>query len=410
MDPIAPPRPAAPRRRRLAVALGAAFVALAAGAAAWHAFAGRRPAPPRAQAAQPVRTAPVLRRDLDERLDALGTVTALQSVSLHARVDGQLASVAFRDGEPVRAGQLLATIDPRPYEVLVRQAQAQLERDQAQLGNARADLARYEDLVAKDAAPRQQLDTQRALVTTDEAVVHADQAALASAQLNLSFTRIAAPMAGVIGLRQIDPGNLVHAADTTPLAVLAQTRPIKVLFSIPQERLPAVLAQRQAGASLPVVAFDRDGRSELAHGTLNAVDNQIDTTTGTVKLVALFDNADATLFPNQFVNVSLRVQQRAGQLVVPSAAVQRSTQGTSVFVVDADGHAGLRKVTLGAADHDQVAVAGGVEEGEQVVIDGADRLRDGSLVELAGADPQPAASAASGAGHGRRRAHAAAQG
>lgn len=406
-----PNRPMPKRRRWVPWAALVALPAIGIGAWAWHgAVRQAEAAAPRAVPALPVRTAPVVRRALDERVDALGTVTALQSVSLHTRVDGQLASVSFRDGQPVRAGQVLAQIDPRPFDVVVQQAQAQLERDQAQLANARADLARYEDLVAKDAAPRQQLDTQRALVQTDAAVVHADEAALASAKLNQSFTRITAPMTGVIGLRQVDPGNLVHAADTTPLAVLAQTQPIKVVFSIPQDRLPAVLAQLHGGTALPVSAFDRDGRSPLAQGTLNAVDNQIDTTTGTVKLVALFDNADAKLFPNQFVNVSLRVQQRADQLTVPSAAVQRSTQGTSVFVVDADGRAALRKVTLGGAERDQVALASGVQEGEQVVIDGADRLRDGSHVELAGADPQPAASGASAPGRGKRRRNAEMQG
>lgn len=352
-----------------------------------------RPSPVRVEAAQ--------RADIDVRLQALGTVTALQTATVRPRVEGLLTRIRFTEGQTVRAGEVLAEIDPRPYEVALAQAEGQLARDQAELANARLDLARYEQLVADDAAPRQQLDAQAALVRQLEGAVKTDQAAVAAARLNLGYTRITAPVSGRIGLRQVDAGNLVSAGDTTGVAVIAQVQPISVVFAIPQTELGPVLARWRAGEKLPVQAVARDGQQVLATGVLATVDNQVDVATGTVKLRAQFANDNQALFPNQFVNVSLRVQRLAGVVTVGEAAIQRGTPGTFVYVVGADGKAAVRRVRLGASDGGRVQIAEGLQAGERVVADGADKLRDGAPVEVvqgpgAAASGASAASAASG--------------
>lgn len=354
-----------------------------------------RPSPVRVEAAQ--------RSDIDVRLQALGTVTALQTATVRPRVDGLLTRIRFTEGQSVRAGDVLAEIDARPYQVALAQAEGQLARDQAQLANARVDLARYEQLVADDAAPRQQLDAQAATVRQLEGTVKTDQAAVAAARLNLGYTRITAPVSGRIGLRQVDAGNLVNAGDTTGIAVIAQVQPISVVFAIPQTELPPVLARWRAGEKLPVQALARDGQQVLATGVLTTVDNQVDVATGTVKLRAQFANDKQALFPNQFVNVSLRVQRLSGVVTVGEAAIQRGTPGTFVYVVGGDGKVAVRRVRLGASDAGRVQIAEGLQAGERVVADGADKLRDGAMVEVVegpGA-AQPAASAASGARKGR---------
>jgi multidrug efflux system membrane fusion protein len=332
----------------------------------------------------PVLAAVARRGDIDVVLNALGTVTARNTVTVKPRVDGQLVRVPFREGQLVKAGEVLAEIDPRPLRVLLDQASGQLLRDQALLANAQLDLERYRGMLAKESIARQQFDTQEALVRQYQGTVQTDQAQVDSARLQLDFTRITAPLSGRLGLRQIDVGNMVHASDTTGLVVITQTQPIAVVFAIPADSLAAVASRLLAGETLPVDVWDRDGKTRLAAGKLLTVDNQIDTTTGTVKLKAEFANADNTLFPNQFVNARLRVETRSGATLVPVAAIQRGTQGTFVYVInDADKSVSLRPVTLGPTTADTVAIENGLAVGEQVVVDGADKLRQGAKVEVA---------------------------
>ncbi|MES1981701.1 MAG: MdtA/MuxA family multidrug efflux RND transporter periplasmic adaptor subunit [Pseudomonadota bacterium] len=332
----------------------------------------------------PVLAAAARRGDIDVVINALGTVTARNTVVIKARVDGQLVRVSFVEGQLVKAGALLAEIDPRPFRVLLDQANGQLVHDRALLANAQLDLERYRGLLAKESIARQQLDTQAALVQQYQGTVQTDQAQVDSARLQLDFTRITAPVAGRLGLRQVDVGNMVHAGDATGLVVLTQTQPIMVVFALPAEGIGAVTAHQRAGETLPVEAWDRDGKTRLASGKLLAIDNQIDTTTGTVRIKAEFTNADNALFPNQFVNTRLRVETLSDATLVPVAAIQRGSQGTFVYVVNsADNTVSLRPVTLGTATADTVSIATGLEPGEQVVVDGADKLRPGAKVEVA---------------------------
>lgn len=390
----------------------------------------------------PVRAEAARRTDVDVKLDALGTVTPQQTVTVRARVSGLLQRVHFQEGQVVKAGELLAEIDPRPFEVQLAQAEGNLARDQALLANAKVDLARYEGLVKLDAAPRQQLDSQAALVRQYEGAVATDRGAVEAARLDLSFARITAPASGRIGLRAVDAGNMVNTSDANGIAVITQVQPIGAVFALPQDQLPAVLQRWRAGEKLPVQALDRDGKTVLALGTLATVDNLLDVSTGTVKLKALFSNEDQALFPNQFVNVRLRVNRLAGVVTVSEAAVQRGTPGTFVYVVRQAGEAAageaasaaprvrreggaegnwnapppgrvveagggtvsVRRVKLGAADGGRVVVTEGLKVGEVVVIDGADKLREGAKVEVITGDPVAAAARpASGAGRGGRR-------
>jgi multidrug efflux system membrane fusion protein len=344
----------------------------------------------------PVQVATAKSGDIDVFIDALGTVTARNTATVKARVDGQLVRIAFREGQLVKEGEVLAEIDPRPFQVLLDQANGQLVRDQALLAIARLDLDRYQGLLAKDSIARQQVEAQESLVHQNEGVVQTDRAQVDNARLQLAFTRITAPIAGRLGLRQVDTGNMIHGSDTNGLVVITQTRPISVVFAIPADNLSAVLTRLHSGDTLAVDALDRGGKTRLASGKLLTVDNQIDVATGTVKLKAEFANTDDKLFPNQFVNARLRVETLHGAILMPVAAIQRGTQGIFVYAVDHEQVVTIRPVTLGPVSGDVVAIKTGLAAGEQVVTDGADKLREGSKVVAA--TPGAGAAAAKGAG------------
>jgi multidrug efflux system membrane fusion protein len=319
--------------------------------------------------------------DMPVTLSGLGSVTAFQTVTVKTRIDGQLTRVVFREGQFVHQGDLLAEIDPRPYQVQLAQAQGQLARDQAQLKDAEANLARYKELYAAQVIARQQLDTQAALVGQFEGAIEADKAQIDQARLQLTYCRILAPISGRIGLRQVDQGNMVHMADASGIAVITQLQPIAVLFSIPEDSLPDVLKRLRANSKLPVDAYDRDGTERLARGTLLTVDNQIDQATGTSKLKAVFDNADNNLFPNQFVNVRLHLDTRHGAVIVPAAAIQRGPEGNFVYVIK-DNIAHVRPVITGTVLANEISLEKGISQGELVVVDGADKLREGLKVDV----------------------------
>jgi len=330
----------------------------------------------------PVQAAIAKSGDIDVFINALGTVTARNTATVKARVDGQLVRITFREGYAVKEGEILAYIDPRPFQVQLDQANGQLIRDQALLANAKLDLERYRGLLAKDSIAKQQVDTQEALVRQDEGVVLLDRAQVENAQLQLDFTHITAPVSGRLGLRQVDVGNAIHGSDASGLVVITETQPIHVIFAIPADNIAAVLARLRTGEALSVDALDRDGKTKLATGKLLTVDNQIDVATGTVRLKAEFANTDDKLFPNQFVNARLRVDTRHNAILMPVAAIQRGTQGIFVYVVGQDQAVAIRPVTLGPVSGDIVATEKGLASGEQVVTDGADKLREGAKVEV----------------------------
>src|SRR5215831_1596732 len=332
--------------------------------------------------ALPVVAAPVTQGSIDVYLNALGTVTPRNMVTVRSRVDGQLMQVNFREGQLVKAGELLAEIDPRPFEVQLTQAQGQLAKDQALLKNAQLDLERYRTLLSQDSISKQQVDTQESLVRQYEGTVKADQGQVDNARLQLTYSRVTAPISGVVGLRQVDPGNIIHASDTNGLVVITQLQPITVIFPIPEDNLPQVGSRLESGATLVVEAYDRAQKTKLATGKLSTVDNQIDTTTGTVKLRAEFPNDDGALFPNQFVNVRMLVDTRPDATLLPSAAIQRGAPGTFVYVVNEDKSVSVKPVKLGPVQGEITAIDSGVAPGAMVVVDGADKLREGAKVEL----------------------------
>ncbi|TMJ58282.1 MAG: efflux RND transporter periplasmic adaptor subunit, partial [Alphaproteobacteria bacterium] len=307
------------------------------------------------------------------------------------QISGYLTEVAFREGQMVKKGDFLAQIDPRPYQVALEQAEATLAKDQALLKNAQLDLERYNTLVAQNSIARQTRDTQVSLVAQYQATVKSDQAQIDVQKLNLTYCRIVSPVTGRVGLRQVDAGNYVQTSDANGIVVVTQLQPISVIFTVAEDNLPAVMKRVRAGASLSVSAFDRTGTTELGTGTLETVDNQIDTTTGTVKLRAIFDNRDEVLFPNQFVNVRLLVDTMRETEIIPISAIQRGAPGTFVYVVTPDNTATVAKVKLGPSDGQRIAILSGLQPGESVVVDGTDRLRDGAKVTLAPNKPDAAA-------------------
>ena len=359
-----------------------------------------------ANRAQPVQVATVTQGEIDVVLNALGTVTALNTVAVRARVDGQLIRVGFREGQLVKAGEVLAEIDPRPYQVQLDQVRGQLARDEAQLAIARLDLERYRGLLAKESIARQQVEAQDALVRQLQGTVMTDRAQLDNAQLQLDFTRITAPLSGRLGLRQVDVGNMLRAGDATGIVVLTQTQPISVVFAIPAESLTPVLARLQARQTLQVEAWDRDARNRLASGRVASVDNQVDVSTGTVKIKAEFANQDQALFPNQFVNVRLRVETRKDALLIPLAALQRGTPGTFVYRLKDDLTVEIVKVQPGPQQGEVLAIESGLQAGlqpgERVVSDGGDRLRPGARVELPAAGEAGSVSGSAPASKGER--------
>jgi membrane fusion protein, multidrug efflux system len=406
-----PPRPDAPTRPRRSIGRRLAWLAagiLVVVAVAW--WIHGRPSPqgvaPRfaVSGPMPIRADTAQQGTVAITLDELGTVTPLATVTVRTQISGQLMNILFQEGQTVAKGDLLAEIDSRPYVHALGQAEGQLARDQALLKNAELDLARYRKLVAQDSIPRQQLDTQDSLVHQYVGTVETDQALVDNARLNVAYCHITAPISGRVGLRQVDQGNYVQTNDTNGIVVITQIQPITVIFTVAEDELPAIMTRLHAGAVLPVTAYDRSRSAELATGRLTTVDNQIDTSTGTVKLRAEFDNADLKLFPNQFVTVRLTVDELHDVTTIASAAVQRGAAGTFVYLIKPDDTVTVRPVTLGPSEGERAAVQSGLAPGDQVVVDGADKLRDGAKVarrDATGAAAPAAGAAPSAAKKGR---------
>ena len=410
----AQPEPEARRRSRAWQWLVGALLLAALGGLVWYYDFGA-PAQPKGQFGggpgggrgrrpdekPPVRVVTAERSNIGVALRALGTVTPVNTVTVRSRLDGELVRVHFTEGQRVREGQLLAEIDPRPYEVALAQALGVRAENQARLNQARADAAAFQSLFDQQLIPRQQLATQEALVKQVEGTIQSNDAQVNNAKLQLSYTRIVAPISGRLGLRQVDVGNLVRSGDANGLVVITQMQPTSVLFTVPETELPAVLDAMRENRNLRVQAWDRAETTQLGEGVLKTVDNQIDTTTGSIRLRAVFDNTDETLFPNQFVNIVLNLSTLRDSTVVPSATIQRASFGTFVYVITPEGKATVRRVTLGPSQADRVAINEGLEPGERVVLEGVDALREGIEVEVIGAGSAPA-SAPSAGGAGTR--------
>jgi multidrug efflux system membrane fusion protein len=390
----APPASRKPKKRGL---IWVVFLLIVAGVAGYAVWRASHPAPVarggggggggfRGGGGQlgpvPVVVSKVARSSIPVYLNGLGNVTAFYTVSVKSRVDGQIMKLDFNEGDLVQQGQLLIEIDPRPYQVQLELAEGTLARDQAMLNNAKLDLQRYQTLLAQDAIPKQQLDTQTALVAQFEGNIKQDTANIDSAKLNLTYAKVVAPITGVVGLRQVDPGNIVHASDANGMIVITQLQPISVLFTIPEDSLPQVTQKLRAGARLPVDAYNPANSKKIASGTLVTLDNQIDSTTGTSKLKAVFNNTDNALFPQQFVNIRLLVDTLGNQQVVPNVAVQNGQQGTFVYAVDQDSRVHLKPVQVGITTETSSQILGGLSDGDRVVVDGTDRLIEGARVRV----------------------------
>ena len=396
--PPAPTRlelPPAPARQRWfwPIVIVLAVVAIAIG---WRIYS--RQATPAANAASKNPQVPVVadvarKGDIGVYFTGLGTVTPLHTVTVKTRVDGQLMAVYYKEGQRVQKGAPLVEIDPRPYQVQLAQAQGQLIKDQAALQNAQTDLERYQALIAHNAVAQQVLQTQKATVASDQGAIKTDQANIDSANLNISYTHITAAISGRVGLRLVDPGNMVSAGAAAPLAVIAEIQPISVIFTIPEQQVADVRKELAAGHRLTVDAISRDLQSTIATGELTTLDNEIDPTTGTLRLRATFANRDEALFPNQFVNARLLVRKKTGVTLVPNAAVQRNTSSTFVYVVQPDHKVTIRPVTLGTTDADESEIVKGLTPGDTVVTQGVDRLQEGTLVSAQIQKSQTVASA-----------------
>jgi multidrug efflux system membrane fusion protein len=335
-----------------------------------------------AQRPLPVMAVAARKADMDVNLRGLGTVIPVNTVTVRCQVSGQLLWVHFKEGQIVKQGELLAEIDPRPFEVQLMQAEGQLARDESLLRNAKRDLVRYKLLLSQDSIAEQQVPTQESLVQQYEGAVKTDQGQIANAKLQLTYSRVIAPVSGRIGLRLVDPGNMIQPTDANGMAVITQLQPVTVVFSVPQDNLPAIMKRLRTGEVLPVSAYSQDGKAMLAKGTLLAVDNQIDTTTGTVKIKAKFDNKNNELFPNQFVNAVMKVDTLSGVTVMAIAAIQRGSIGTFAYVVKEDKSVNVRPLQLGPTEGENVAVLNGLASGEFVVVVGGDKLREGTKVEI----------------------------
>ena len=386
-----------PRLRRLVIPVVLVAAGLGIG---WYWWAHRAPQPASrgatAQAApQPVGAATIDKGDIRIVLNELGTVTPLATVTVKTQINGQLVDVAFKEGQVVKKGDFLAQIDPRPFQVTLEQAQGQLAHDQGLLQQAQTNLKRFQTLGRQDSIAQQQVDDQRYLVAQDIGTVQSDQAQVDSANLNLTYCHIVSPIEGQIGLRQVDAGNYVQTSDANGVVVITQMQPISVIFSVPEDNLPDIIQRLHTGATLSVEAYDRANVRKLATGQLGTLDNQIDTTTGTLKLRAMFDNPDELLYPNQFVNARLLVNTMQDTVRVPVPAVQRGEPGTFVYVINANNTVSVRPVKLGPTDGGYAAVLSGLQPGDRVVTDGTDRLRDGAAVTV------PAPGQATGQGQGR---------
>jgi len=335
----------------------------------------------------PVQAVAAVRQSVPHYLSGLGTVTAANTVTLRSRIDGNLIALHFMEGQEIQAGQLLAEIDPRPYQVALIQAQGQLAKDQATLENARHDLARYEKLAKTNLVSRQDIDNQRALVNETLGTIKMDEGSVASAQLNLTYSRVTSPISGRVGLRQVDTGNYITNSDS--IVVITQIHPIDLVFSLPENDIGTLLNARKSGQPIPVEAWDRSNKTLLTHGTLLSMDNQIDSTTGTVKLKARFSNSDNLLFPNQFVNARLKVSTQQDAIVIPMAALQMGNEGNFVWVVNEEHEVSKKQVSVGLQDSEKVVITAGLDAGEWVVTDGIDRLTEGATVDVVAPQSPP---------------------
>ena len=368
-------------RRPRKIIIGATLLALAGGA--WLVFGGAATDKHNTRATTiPVTLATITKGDIDITDRALGTVTPLATATVRTQINGQLQEIAFQEGQIVHQGDFLAQIDPRPYQMTLEQAEGALQKDQALLRDAQRNFDRYQKLVAQDSISRQQLNTQESLVQQYQGAIVTDQGQIDAAKLNITYCHITAPFTGRVGLRQVDQGNYAQTSDANGIVTLTQINPISVLFTLPEDQLPAVMKRLAAGAELSVTAFDRADTLKLAEGKLTAVDNQINTSTGTVKLRAQFDNADSTLFANQFVNIQIKVDTVHGAALAPQSAILRGTAGTFTYLAKDDGVVTVRPVKLGVSQGDQVEITEGLTAGDKVVIDGTDKLRDGAKYKL----------------------------